>query len=102
MTPAPHHLDDAAAPEAAPGFTPEAVLFEAVASAMIRTLGPKKGRVFLVNLTCEIGQRASASEAIPIRPHPDYLAKREAARQAATIMRCALSVLLAACWRERA
>lgn len=94
----------ATAPDAAPAHTPEAVLFEAMAAALVRSLGGKKGHAFLRAMTSELAMRVNVAEAIPLRcrARDEHGAKLEATRQAVTVYRCALPALVSACWpRDR-
>jgi hypothetical protein len=94
-------LGAAAAPDSAPADSPESVLFEALTAAMVRTLGPRKSRAFLHNLTGELATRASHAETTPLRPRPGDVEKREAVRQAVTLYRGRLPTFCAALpWRR--
>lgn len=85
----------------APAQTPEGVLFQELAGALVATLGAKRGRRLLDRLTSGLANRLTFAEAVPLHGNREaYATRRDATRDAVALYRAALPTLLASIPRE--
>lgn len=81
--------DDNPAPR--PEWTPDGVLVQALILALVQTLGPRKSRALLINLSRELAEASEPSNVEPIRGDRERRAQRiVCARQATRAFRDAL------------
>lgn len=78
--------------------TPARALWNAHTLALVRALGPKKAQRYLKALAETIADMADPSAVVPIRGAEAHQATREAAAEAAEILRVDLPRLLSAAY----